>query len=276
MIDPGPRHRKSTRTRVALAAMLLSMRSATADAGRVSDAAQGFEHGARPWRGVIEFRFSLLAVSCGQAASISVVAPGVARPISICRLSASAMARPSSGGTALPICRESRVHGTGESKAVREGLQARRFSNGNRAALKAVVMNVRVGVLADVSGQCPGGLKRVQFPPFVREFAGIIGRYDGITERVPVIRIPVIRVKAARTRGLGEHAFGQLPGLGIVGALGEALEYREVAWRNSHKMAVGCRVGLEAGPISHGTRISGEIPYGPAVGDHLVDLPTAH
>ena len=87
-------------------APMASIRSNSRRSGRISDAAQGFEHGTRPWWGEIEFRLRLLVVSCGQAASKSVVAPGVARPMSICRLSASATARPSSGGTALPICRK--------------------------------------------------------------------------------------------------------------------------------------------------------------------------
>ena len=71
-----------------------------------------------------------------------------------------------------------RIHCSAEHETVRKRLEPRGFPHGDRACLPAVVVNMAVAVLAEVSHQGTGRLVAPHLPPFVRKFGGVVRRDD--------------------------------------------------------------------------------------------------
>lgn len=150
---------------------------------------------------------------------------------------------------------EAGVHGAGETEAVRKGLKARCFAHGDRALLSAVPVNVRVAVLAKMSGQGPGGRSRLKLPPFVRKFARIVRRNVFPSEIGPFLTSFLRPCPDFGQRFL-EDLFSYLQRPWIICPSGHSSEDGKVAGRQPDEVSVRGLVAFKAWPFPHATRIA--------------------
>src|SRR5579885_366798 len=80
---------------------------------------------------------------------------------------------------------KSRVHGTGENKAVWEGLKPRRLANCNYSRLIAVVMDVRICVLSDMRRERSDRTVGPELPPSIWKFRWVVRRHHRLAQRLP-------------------------------------------------------------------------------------------
>src|SRR5947209_4327740 len=90
------------------------------------------------------------------------------------------------GGHRIADHSESRVHRFIENESIRKRLKARGFANRNRPGLFAVVMNVGVAVMAEMSKQGARRSLPIELAPLVRELFRVVGRNDLFAEGLPL------------------------------------------------------------------------------------------
>src|ERR1700677_2724856 len=82
---------------------------------------------------------------------------------------------------------EGRIHGAAEDISVRKALKSRRFADRDRPGLIAVIVDMRVRILPEMSGQRTRWPVRLELSPFIRKFLRVVGGYHrGLELRPPL------------------------------------------------------------------------------------------
>lgn len=148
---------------------------------------------------------------------------------------------------------EGGVHGAREAEAVREGLELRRLADGDDPGLGRVVVDVRVGVLAQVRHEGARRLVGLHLAPLVGELPRIVGRHVSVVELRPRCRSfrKHLPVTPGLPEGLLEEALGGRVVAGVVVARLHRPEELEVPRAERANDVIEERAALEPRPRAH-------------------------